>query len=84
MTTRRPKAGFVSRPRDAQAWIAAPEAEAQRPPAATLNTARLTIDVPPQLRHRIKLAALQRGETVADMLRNMLHQAFPENGECTP
>lgn len=84
MTTRRPNAGFVSRPRDVQAWIAAPEVEAQRAQPGTSNTARLTVDVTPQLRHRIKLAALGRGVTVSDMLREMLHQAFPEDGARAP
>lgn len=42
-------------------------------------TARLTIDVTPQLRSRIKLAALRRGVTAADMLRELLEHTFPED-----
>ena len=41
-------------------------------------TARLTVDVTPGLRGRIKVAAFTRGLTVADMLRAMLAEAFPE------
>jgi hypothetical protein len=41
-------------------------------------TARLTIDVTPNLRGRIKVAAFRRGVTVADMLRELLTRDFPE------
>jgi hypothetical protein len=40
-------------------------------------TARLTIDVTPDLRARIKIAAFERGVTVAYMLRVLLLKAFP-------
>jgi len=39
-------------------------------------TARLTIDVTPELRGRIKIAAFRRGVTVADMLRDLLAREF--------
>jgi hypothetical protein len=39
--------------------------------------ARLTIDVTPDLRGRIKVAAFRRGITVAAMLRNLLSREFP-------
>ena len=45
---------------------------------AELYTARLTIDVTPALRARIKVAAFTRGITVAEMLRNLLEHEFPE------
>ena len=41
-------------------------------------TARLTIDVTPELRGRIKVVAFQRGLTVADMLRDLLAREFPD------
>ena len=44
-------------------------------------TARLTIDVTPALRGRIKVAAFRRGVTVADMLRDLLAREFPADGE---
>lgn len=46
---------------------------------ATPYTARLTIDVTPELRSRIKLAAIQRSVTAADMLRALLEREFPES-----
>lgn len=42
-------------------------------------TARLTLDVTPALRARIKVAAFTQGITVAEMLRALLERAFPEN-----
>jgi hypothetical protein len=41
-------------------------------------TARLTLDVTPALRTRIKLAAFDRGVTMAEMLREVLERQFPE------
>ena len=41
-------------------------------------TARLTVDITPELRGRIKVAAFRRGITVADMLRGLLSQTFPD------
>ncbi|MDT4855801.1 hypothetical protein FQZ97_901700 [compost metagenome] len=41
-------------------------------------SARLTLDVTPALRTRIKLAAFDRGVTMAKMLREVLEQQFPE------
>jgi len=40
-------------------------------------TARLTIDVTPELRGRIKVSAFRRGVTVADMLRDLLAREYP-------
>jgi hypothetical protein len=77
MTARRASAGFAARPGAAEAWIAAEVAPPPIPPAST-NSARLTIDITPALRGRIKIAAFQRGQTMTDMVREMLHQAFPE------
>lgn len=88
MSERRPSArGFAARPSDRDAWVAEPQAGA-RAPAPSANSARLTIDVTPELRGRIKVAAFRRGQTVADMLRAMLDHAFPASpesgGERTP
>ena len=47
-------------------------------------TARLTIDLTPGLRSRIKIAAFQRGITVAQMLRDLLSRHFPDGaGDAT-
>lgn len=40
-------------------------------------TARLTIDVTPELRGRIKVLAFGRGITVAELLRELLEREFP-------
>ncbi len=41
-------------------------------------SARLTLDVTPALRTRIKLAAFDRSVTMAEMLRDVLEREFPE------
>ena len=76
---RRPsaKASFVSRPGDPDSWVKAADAPAHGKAAGELYTARLTIDVTPELRGRIKVAAFRRGITVAVMLREMLAGEFP-------
>jgi hypothetical protein len=43
-----------------------------------LYTARLTIDVTPALRARIKVAAFTQGITVAETLRGLLEREYPE------
>ena len=61
----------------ASAWVR--QADASDAPAkASVYTARLTIDVTPALRARIKVAAFTRGITVAEMLRALLEHEFPE------
>jgi len=72
------KRGFADRPTDPDDWIKAAEQPSSAPPSGTGFTARLTIDVTPDLRGRIKIAAFQRGVTVADMLRELLVREFPQ------
>jgi hypothetical protein len=79
MTEWSPKRGFAARPGDPDSWVRAPEPSTNRTPNAEF-TARLTIDVAPALRGRIKIAAFQRGLTVADMLRALLDREFPADG----
>ena len=79
MMERSPKRGFAARLGDPAAWVRAPEPSTTRTPNAAC-TARLTIDVTPALRGRIKIAAFQRGLTVADMLRALLDREFPADG----
>ena len=45
---------------------------------ASVYTARLTIDVTPAMRGRIKVVAFQRGVTAVEMLRELLEREFPE------
>ena len=68
---------FAARPGDADRWIRAGEPAAGDRPTSAF-TARLTIDVTPALRRRLKLAALSRGSSVADMLRRLLEREFPD------
>ena len=49
---------------------------ADKPEAGNPWTARLTIDVTPALRGRIKIIAFERGTTVAEMLRELLEREF--------
>jgi len=80
MTSRGRKHAFTSRPRDADTWI---RAGGLSPPKNGANahhfTARLTIDVTPDLRGGIKVTAFRRGTIVAEMLRDRLSREFPPN-----
>jgi hypothetical protein len=74
------RAGFASRPGDADRWIRGADATGGgKEIVAGGFTARLTIDVTPALRQRMKLVAVKRGTTVADMLRALFAREFPEN-----
>lgn len=76
MSERPARRGFASRPADPDQWIRAAGAS-PRNDSATGYNARLTFDVTPDQRGRIKIAAFQRGVTVADMLRDLLAREFP-------
>ena len=83
MTASPPKRGCATRPGDPETWIKAADAAPARADAIAY-TARLTIDVTPDQRARIKIAAFQRGVTVADMLRELLAREFPDStGDAT-
>jgi hypothetical protein len=77
MSERSERRGFAARPTNPDAWIKAADAPATRATDAEAFTARMTIDVTPDLRGRIKIAAFRRGVTVADMLRELLAREFP-------
>jgi len=77
MTERSHKRAFAARPADPESWVKAPDRRSVRNGDTTNFTARLTIDVTPDLRGQIKIAAFQRGVTVADMLRELLAREFP-------
>jgi len=76
MSGRDQKRPFATRPGSPDAWVRAPVK-----PAGTTEaySARLTIDVTPELRGRIKVTAFRRGQTVADMLRALLEREFPDD-----
>ena len=74
------KSGFARRPADPEAWVRAAEKPTPEPAAFT---ARLTIDVTPAMRGRLKVTAFRRGQTVADMLRALLDREFPDDGSAS-
>ena len=59
----------------ASTWVR--QADAPRA-SASIYSARLTIDVAPELRARIKVQAFERGSTVAEMLRGLLKREYGE------
>lgn len=83
MSERPSHKGFASRPADPDRWIKTADTR-QRGGDAGGFTARLTIDVTPDLRGRIKIAAFRRGVTVADMLRELLAREFPPTEGTSP
>ena len=78
MTGRAGKSSFAARPRSAEVWIKTPPTPLADSGNGARFTARLTIDVTPELRGRIKIVAFGRGQTVADMLRDLLAREYPE------
>ena len=80
MTSRDLKRAFAARPRDPDTWVRARDVNVPRSGTKSDHfTARLTIDVTPDLRGRIKVAAFRRGITIAEMLRDLLSREFPPN-----
>lgn len=84
MSERLLRKGFASRPADPESWIRAGEARSKSKGDVPGFTARLTIDVTPEQRARIKITAFERGVTVAEMLRDLLAREFPPPEEETP
>ena len=78
MSRRPAKRAFAARPSDADTWVVAPETLSSRDAESRLFTARLTIDVTPEQRDRINIAVFERGQTVADTLRELLAREFPD------
>ena len=60
----------------AEAWIRQGDADALT--TGDLYTARLTLDVTPALRARIKIAAFGQDVTVAELLRGLLERELPD------
>ncbi|MGN8198101.1 chromosome partitioning protein ParB [Salinisphaera sp. RV14] len=61
----------------AEAWVR--QGDAGEPQKCDLYTARLTLDITPALRARIKIAAFTQDTTVAELLRALLAREFPED-----
>ncbi len=83
MTAHPSRPSFAARPTEAEAWIRTPELSAGRG-ATDSFTARLTVDVTPALRGRIKVEAFRRDLTMAELLRTLLEREFPEDGKAAP
>ena len=60
----------------AEAWIRQGDGDALN--KGDTYTARLTLDITPAMRSRIKVSAFTQGVTVADLLRSLLEGEFPE------
>lgn len=60
----------------AEAWIR--QGDGADIAKGDLYTARLTLDVTPAMRARIKVLAFTQGVTVAELLRVLLEREFPE------
>lgn len=65
--------GFGTRPDAPDAWVRRGEGG---PAKAEVYTARLTVDITPELRGRIRIAAFRRGVTMAVLLREVLEARF--------
>ena len=59
----------------ASTWVRQADAS-ENVAKASMFTARLTIDVTPALRGRIKVIAFERGVTAAEMLRELLEREY--------
>ena len=81
MTTRDRQQGFAARPASPDDWVRSSGDGQPAPTKADAYTARLTVDVTPELRGRIKIAAFRRGLTAADMLRALLEREFPPGAD---
>ena len=61
--------------------VCSPSNERRRVAHAYVFTARLTIDLTPKLRSRIKAVARERDQSVAQMLRALLRREFSGSGD---
>ncbi|AYV48245.1 hypothetical protein CFHF_07830 [Caulobacter flavus] len=72
MSRERPTTGgFAARPSAADRWV-----KSAAPPPAKPYSARLTVDITPALRARIKIIAIERGLTLSDMVRDLLEATY--------
>ena len=80
------KSGRRSAPRavDPETLVCSPSNQRRRVPHAYVFTARLTVDLTPKLRSRIKAAARERDQSVAQMLRALLRREFPPRAATEP
>ena len=85
-STRGKRVGIGVRPPanpHAEAWVR--QGEANNLQKGDLYTARLTLDITPAMRARIKVSAFTQSVTVAELLRALLEREFPDaSTERTP
>jgi hypothetical protein len=72
---KRPAIGRRPAADPASTWVRQADAPAVAA-KVSVYTARLTIDVTPALRGRIKVIAFERGVTAAEMLRGLLEREY--------
>ncbi|MHA7685490.1 chromosome partitioning protein ParB [Cupriavidus sp. PET2-C1] len=79
-TTRGKRIAIGARPPanpHAEAWVRQGDADVLQ--KGDVYTARLTLDITPAMRARIKVSAFTQGVTVAELLRALLEREFPES-----
>jgi hypothetical protein len=72
--------------RAAEDWLKDPEGWRQSYPLLKrdIYTARLTLDITPELHKRIKVAAMRSDRSIALVLRELLEREYPEVGRDNP
>jgi hypothetical protein len=73
-----PECGSAARSSDPVPLIRTPRRRPIGGTTSNLFTARLTIDVTPDLHGRIKVSAFQRGVTMTNILRGLLARECPD------
>ena len=83
MTSKRLTLSAKAPAREADRWVqqGGDSRTPEVPSKADVFTARLTLDITPELRKRIKLTAVARGQTVANILRQVLEREFENSLE---
>lgn len=83
MTTKRLTLSAKAADREVDRWVkqGGNHADTERPAKGLTYTARLTLDITPELRKHIKLAAVTEGKTVADILRQVLEREFANSSQ---
>jgi hypothetical protein len=66
---------------DAESWVQRGDRHVAAGAKSTRYTARLTVDVTPALRARIKCAAIDAEMTASELLRRLLEREFPTERE---
>ena len=81
MTTKRLALSAKAIPREADRWVKQGDnhASLERIAKSDLYTARLTLDITPELRKRIKLRALTTNKTAAEIVREVLEREFAKS-----